>query len=123
MGKDRAPIESSEELREWLSKQMEERGWSMRETSLRSGLSANRINQIMAGDLPGIDACIALAELFDVQLEYVMFLAGYPVKDPRQTFDAEVSAFAEFLQKKPLQQRKMIMRAIRSFLELGDLET
>ena len=115
------PAEASEELKQWLQKRMQDRGWSLRHTSIQAGLSHGRLSQIMNGDPPGIDVCVALAQLFDVQLELIMYLAGYPVRDPREVYDTEVARFADFLQQKPVPMRKKILRLIRSMLDLSDI--
>ena len=114
------PAEATSELKTWVQTQLDEHELSMRAASLKAGLSPNRLQQVMAGDTPGIEVCTALAELFDVQLELILYLAGYNVKDPRQDYDAEVARFADYLQAKPLPLRKKSLRAIRSVVELGE---
>lgn len=112
------PTEATQEFQQWLKEGMAARGWSMREASLRAGLSEGRISQIMRGDPPGIEACIALAGAFNVQLELVLYLAGYPVRDPRAEYDAMVGGLADWLSGMPLDKRVKLIKVFRSIAEL-----
>jgi transcriptional regulator with XRE-family HTH domain len=112
------PTGATEEFQQWLKEQMKARGWSMRETSIKAGLSEGRISQIMRGDPPGMEVCIALAGAFDVQLELVLYLAGYPVRDPRAEYDAMVGGLADWLSGLPLDRRVKLIKVFRSIAEL-----
>lgn len=71
----------------WLNSQMEGKGWGIRETARRAGVSHPVISDILnLRKKPSFETCKALAELFEFPPEYVMRLAGLlqqlPNRDP-----------------------------------------
>lgn len=61
----------------WLSSQLEERGWSIRELARRANSSPSTIASIANGSRkPGADACAAIAKALDVSPDDVFRLAG-----------------------------------------------
>lgn len=67
----------SSELIDWLKQQISDRGWSVRETARRAGLSPTPVNLILSGKAnPSLDVYRGLAEAFDIPLDHILRLAG-----------------------------------------------
>lgn len=64
-------------LAQFLDDQCKQHGWSWREASLRAGLDHGAISRFMRGTTPATDSCYKLAELFGVDAEIVLKLAGH----------------------------------------------
>lgn len=92
------PVAATSELKRWLQDELDKRGWSMREASHKAGLSEGRISQIMRDQLPGIEACIKLAALFNVPPTYVLYLAGYLERDPSRGVPPELQNVVDSLE-------------------------
>ncbi|MBN1427604.1 MAG: helix-turn-helix transcriptional regulator [Anaerolineae bacterium] len=91
----------------------------MREASARAGLSSGRINQIINGDLPGIEACIGIAHAFNVTPESIMFLAGYLKNDPT-ALDPEIEAIARRIAEAPPDRRQAAIRVVLALLDTDE---
>ena len=62
----------------WLKKTMKEKGWGLRETARRAGLTHSPLSYILTnGAMPSFDTCVGLAKAFDVPLESVLVGAGF----------------------------------------------
>lgn len=109
------------EFIDWLNEAMEQQGWSMRETSLRAGLSDGRVGQIMRGESPpGHDAAEKLARLFHVDTRYVKYLAGLEDYDPTEAMEPEVQAIADRLATLPKGQiRDRLFNAIIAMIDVA----
>jgi len=116
-----APEESTEELRQWIQEELDLRGWSMREASLKAKLSENRISQIMRGGAPGLQVCMALAILFNKPLGHVMFLAGYSKRDPFSRIDPELEDLARRIGEADDDVREKLIKVILTLLDNEDL--
>lgn len=92
------PIEATDRLREWIDKNLAGSGFSMREASIKAGLSESYISQIMRGQPPGIEACIKLADLFNVSRVYVLYLAGHLDHDPSRGVPPELQNILDLLE-------------------------
>jgi len=67
----------SGDLTQWLSEEVDRRGWSYREIARRGGLSSGAISNVMTGNAsPGWDLCLGLARALDVAPEEVFRKAG-----------------------------------------------
>jgi transcriptional regulator with XRE-family HTH domain len=60
----------------WLNEQMNSRGWSVRETARRGGISHTPISFVLSGEQPSFETCVALARAFNLQPETVLRKAG-----------------------------------------------
>lgn len=92
------PVEATPEFKAWLQRKLDERGWSMREGSIKAGLSEGRLSQLMRGDVPGVEVCIKLAQVFGMSPVYVLYLAGYLDRDPSQAVPPEIEDLIEDLE-------------------------
>lgn len=60
-------------LVDWLTEEIENRGWSLRELGRRAGLSHATISNILSGQTnPGLDFCVGIARALDVSAESVL---------------------------------------------------
>jgi transcriptional regulator with XRE-family HTH domain len=77
----------SDRFANWLRQHIDERGWSVRETARRVGVSPTPISNILSGKgKPGLDVYRGLADAFQVRLEDVLRAAGElppPVEEQR----------------------------------------
>ncbi len=61
----------------WVSRQLQERGWSRGETARRGGISPSMMDKVIGGFAnPGLDFCRGLALAFNLPVETVMRQAG-----------------------------------------------
>jgi transcriptional regulator with XRE-family HTH domain len=71
----------------WLSNEINERGWSIREVSRRAGISHTTVAQILSGHrAASAAACIALARALRVPSEDVLRRAGLLPDTPVDDF-------------------------------------
>jgi len=114
------PVEATEAIKRWIEDHRSQQGWSMRETSMRAGLSESYVSQIMRGQAPGIEACAALAKLFGVPTEYVLYLAGYLSRDPSKGVPPELQTLLEDLESlKDAPIYEPTLRAIRQMVDVA----
>ena len=67
----------SDSLATWLNAQVKEKGWSLRETGRRAGVSHTTIVKIANGMIdPTIAQCRSLARAFGMPLEDIFQIAG-----------------------------------------------
>lgn len=113
------PVSATPELKAWIEEQLEQRSWSMREASIKAGLSEGRISQFLRDEgAPGIEACIKLGGLFNVPPTYVLFLAGYLERDPGRGIPPMTQKLLDTLE--PLNDSPHYERMIRALLEVAD---
>ena len=69
----------------WLSAEMERRGWSLRQTAQRLGVSDTIMTQIVNGQMsPGADFCQRIALVFHLPPEEVLSRAGLVPLEPKE---------------------------------------
>jgi transcriptional regulator with XRE-family HTH domain len=79
------------ELPNWLNRELQKRGWSMRELGRRSGVSQAQISNVINGIArPSADFCIKVAKAFRLPPETVLRRAGIlpaltTIKEERET--------------------------------------
>jgi transcriptional regulator with XRE-family HTH domain len=76
-----------EEFMSWLTNELQQRGWSVRELARRAGVSHGAINNVLNGySNAGPDLCTAIARAFHMPVETVFRQAGLlpePTQDER----------------------------------------
>lgn len=99
-------------LQNWLSAQLDERGWSAREAARRAGVSHTVITEIMNSNrLPTYDTCFKLADLFHVDPRKVISLAGLRNFRDEKADDSMLAMFDQLTHED--QERVLLfMRAI-----------
>ncbi|MFC1923561.1 helix-turn-helix domain-containing protein [Chloroflexota bacterium] len=81
---------------DWLTEELNERGWNKSELVRRSGLSTGYTYRIVNGKVnPGADACRGIALALDIPVETITNQIEYPVK--QSTSDNRVK-FSEWIQ-------------------------
>ena len=64
-------------LTDWLSNQLEARGWGYNELARRAGLSSGTVSNVMAErSNPGLEFCVGVAEAFGESPVYLLRMAG-----------------------------------------------
>ena len=67
----------SDKLVKWLKQEIGRRGWSIRETARRAGLSHTAVNNAMSDRAtPSLDTYRGLSRAFDTPLENILRMAG-----------------------------------------------
>jgi transcriptional regulator with XRE-family HTH domain len=70
-------MENVSEFNQWLQAKLVERGWKATDLARKASLGNSTITRILDGTRnPGKDVCIAIAEVFEEEPDYVFRLAG-----------------------------------------------
>lgn len=79
----------------WITEELKNRGWSLRELGRRANLSHATISHILSGQTnPGLDFCVGIARAFNVPAETVLRLADLL---PHRAEDTELRREAMYL--------------------------
>ena len=112
----------SDELRAWLSKEIKQRGWSHKELTRRSKVSAPLISQVLAGDVPPTAKfCIKVAQALDEPPEKVLRLARILPTSPALD-DPTKAELHDLIENMPPDQRKELLRYARYLFRSGHEE-
>jgi len=88
------------ELARWLASELEKRGWSIRETARRAGLSHTPIANILANRTnPGLDVLVKLADALGKSREDVFRMAGILPSLPGIDDDASIVKTLETMKR------------------------
>lgn len=75
-----------EEMANFITEELDARGWSMREAARRAGVSHSLISKVVSGSTPAsADFCVAMAHVFDADPIQVMQKAGILKNPPPPT--------------------------------------
>jgi transcriptional regulator with XRE-family HTH domain len=100
---------------EWLLGEIDNRGWNQSELARRSGISHGRISQVISGEKPGSDFCIAVARAFNISIEEVLSRAGIiPLPDLKTAIQQEANIL--FSQLSDAEQ-EMLLTQMRALVE------
>ena len=80
---------TTDELINWINKELLQRGWSIRELDRRSGISHATISRVLTGQRnPGVDFCKGMAKAFKTSPVVVLAKAGIipPLDDEDPSF-------------------------------------
>lgn len=69
-----------QDLIDWLLGQMKQKGWGVRETAKRAGISHPLISDALKGIQPSEKTCILLAVTFGESVEQVLIFGGHLTK-------------------------------------------
>lgn len=101
------------DFRDWIIDQTNKRGWSMREASIKSGLSESMVGKVVSGTIkPGLDFYRGISKAFEISLVDVLIKAGEV--DPRDLSDDSLNE--QFARLAPWQQR-MVLKFIDSITQ------
>ena len=67
----------NDKLSDWISNELQRRGWSQREVARRGGISHSTVSDVLSGQrTPTADFCIAIANAFGTSRADVLTRAG-----------------------------------------------
>ena len=104
-------------LTDWLSNQLDARGWSYNELARRAGLSSGTVSNVMAGrSNPGLDFCAGVAEALGESPEVLLRMAGL-LPEVGADGDREARVLHVFRRLSPEQQEAAIamLRGLAAF--------
>jgi transcriptional regulator with XRE-family HTH domain len=78
-------MHNNNDFTSWLLKQIDKRGWNQSELARRAEISHGRISQVLSGDKPGADFCVAIARALNMSAYYVLGQAGIVPLEPEET--------------------------------------
>lgn len=96
----------------WLTLEIEKRGWTNSEVARRGGVSQARVSQVVSGDNPGTEFCIAIARAFGLQPGEILHKAG--ILDNRLS-DAEFETFRAVIAEIPQEQHEHVLAILRTY--------
>lgn len=106
----------NKEFAEWLTKKVEEAGWSYRELGRRSNLSSGAISKVITGNAsPGWDFCVQIAQAFNESPIKVFRLTG--LLPAVEEMEEALEEFQRLLSKLPEKERKEAIERITSMLK------
>lgn len=102
---------ASKEFVNWINKEIEERGWSLREAARRAGISHTIISNAMSGDQPSFETCIALAKALDYPVVMVLSLAK--LIDVADIKSLQLEEWVYLFEKLPLEDQEELIEIAR----------
>lgn len=100
----------SEALGDWLTDQLNRRGWSHNELGRRAGVSQPAVSGIIAGRKPSADFCIKIAGALDESPIMLLRLAGIL---PSVSNDTVIDEVVELLHTLTPENRQEVLAYIR----------
>lgn len=101
----------SEELRAWLSEELERRHWSQRELARRTGFNHSFVSKTLAGDRsPSKDFCLKVAQALGEAPEKLFRLAGIL---PPSEDDPTIAELNDMIRNMPPEQRREMLKYAR----------
>lgn len=94
---------------EWLLQKIEQSGLSYSELGRRGGISHARISQVVSGDKPGAEFCLAIARALGERPETVMRLAGLLPSLPGPEDARSLKELLEITQQLTLRDRQDVL--------------
>ena len=99
----------------WLITEIERRGWTYSEVGRRGGVTHARISQVISGDKPGADFCVAVARAFDLPPEEVFRRAGILPPTPEVDQDLQTCLWL-WSQIEDNNTKSLILAAVRAMI-------
>jgi transcriptional regulator with XRE-family HTH domain len=104
---------NSIEFREWLRKELNERGWSQSELARRGNVTPGAISAILTGNSnPGPKSCMAIARAFNIPPENIMRKAGLEVTPKIQPRYEQINRHLQYLKEKDLEYILYIVKRL-----------
>lgn len=92
----------------WLENEIERRGWTLRETARRAGLSHAAISNVLNRQRnPGWDFCAALSRAFEMPPEWVFWKAG--LLERRIGADMSIEEIAAIVRQLPKEAQEDVV--------------
>jgi plasmid maintenance system antidote protein VapI len=103
----------TDELRTWLSQELDRRGWSHSELGRRAGVSQAAISSTISGDRKaGADFCVKVAHALGESPEKVLRLADILPMSPTSD-NATLQELIELAQNLPLEDQDELLKYAR----------
>jgi transcriptional regulator with XRE-family HTH domain len=110
----------SEELRAWLSKELERRRWSQGELARQAGISRSFVSMVLSGDTsPSINFCHKVAQALGEAPEKVLRLAGILPSATTSDNDPILTELQDLVRNLPPQQREEALRYLQYLYQGG----
>jgi transcriptional regulator with XRE-family HTH domain len=101
---------------EWLSKELEQRGWSQGELCRQSGLSSASVSNVLNGQqTPGLRFYQGVATAFGIPLDDVLRAAGLLPPEPES--DQVLGEINYYLSEMPAEEQRRFLIMARSIWE------
>lgn len=99
-----------DKLADWITGQLEEKGWSQSELAKRSGASRPLVSQVLSGEMsPSADFCIKVAQALDEAPEKLLRLAGILPSAPASEDDATLQELTDLARNLSPEQRRQLL--------------
>ena len=96
-------MDRSEDLGAWMRRQLARREWNAAELARRSGIGSGRISEWMTGkNRPNPESCLRLADVFNVDPDIVLTLAGHRVATSPLPADDAKTRIIELVRRAPM---------------------
>ena len=98
-------MNADDDIGSWIRRQMVRRDWSAAELSRRMGASSGRVSEWMSGKRrPNPESCLRLADVFNVDPDVVLALAGHRVASEPLAADDARSRIIDLVRRVNLSQ-------------------
>jgi len=103
----------SDELRVWLTQELERRKWSQRELARQADISRAFVNRVLSGDISAsVNFCYKVAQALNEAPEKVLRLAGILPISPTSENDT-LQELIELAKNLPQEDQKEVLEYIR----------
>ena len=106
---------SGDEFTTWLLKELDRRGWNQSELGRRAKISHGRISQVLSGDKPGVDFCVAVARALNIAALDVLVVAGIVPREPKETANLRVANL--LFARLSVEEQEMLLVQMRALVE------
>lgn len=110
---------SNDDFGQWITNELQERGWSQSEAARRGGFSSAMISGVITGQVnPGLDFCRGLAQAFKMPVEEVFRRAGI-LPTVGELPEGWFELGARLMALSP-DQRAAVLQGLLNFLKLAE---
>lgn len=100
------------ELRDWLSQELNQRGWSHNELARRAGVAQSAVSGTLSGNRKaGTEFCVKVASALDEPPEKLLRLAGILPTSPLQ--DSQLQELIDLIKNLSPENRQDVLDYIR----------
>jgi transcriptional regulator with XRE-family HTH domain len=113
----------SEALKTWVTRALQNRGWSYRELARQANISNALVSRTLSGDvLPSADFCIKVAQALEVSPETVLRLAGILPPSPlaQPSDDSTLQELLELVRNLSPDRRQQVLEYVRFMYQQQD---
>ncbi|MCL4299477.1 MAG: helix-turn-helix domain-containing protein [Anaerolineae bacterium] len=111
----------SDELKAWLSQELERRKWSHTELARQAGLSQAMVSRILSGERnASINFCHKIAAVLGEPPEKILRLAGILPSSPTPEEDPTLTELQDLIRNLPPAKRREVLRYVRFLYQSED---